>query len=137
MTTQLGTGGTVMTPDCDYEVVVVSYRSRAPLSRLLDILEGAKVVVVDNAARTEPVRDLALSHGAKYVDPGRNVGFAVAANLGAANVAADVVIFVNPDCLPTTTVLEELAASVCHEPRMGSCSPRLMGTDGVSSSVGG
>jgi GT2 family glycosyltransferase len=128
---------TVNAPDCDYEIVIVSYRSRAPLSRLLDALVGEKVVVVDNAARVEPVRDLTSAHDAAYVDPGGNVGFAAAANLGAAEAEAEVVIFVNPDCLPAPNVLQELADSLCRDPSLGSCSPRLIGVNGASSTVGG
>jgi N-acetylglucosaminyl-diphospho-decaprenol L-rhamnosyltransferase len=128
---------TLKTHDCDYEIIIVSYRSRAPLSRLLDVLDGEKVVVVDNAARTDPVRDLTSAHGARYLDPGENVGFAAAANLGAESADAEVMIFVNPDCLPTRPVLAELADCLCRDRSLGSCSPRLTGTDGETSTVGG
>jgi N-acetylglucosaminyl-diphospho-decaprenol L-rhamnosyltransferase len=123
--------------DCTYEIVIVSYRSRGPLSTLLAELHGKPVVVVDNAARIEPVRDLTTKYGARYLDPGENVGFAAAANLGAESAQAEIVIFVNPDCLPTASALEELANYLGQDAGLGSCSPRLTGRDGRTSKVVG
>ena len=124
--------------DCTYELVVVSYRSRRPLARLLDAVDGVRVVVVDNAADVDGVRDLVNAHTAvRYLDAGGNVGFAAAANLGAAASEADVVIFVNPDCLPTRPVLDELASSLSNQPDIASCSPALQDADGRIARVGG
>ena len=68
--------------DCTYELVIVSYRSSRPLTRLLNAVEGASVLVVDNAAESDGVRDLTTRFGAtRYLDAGGNVGFAAAANL--------------------------------------------------------
>src|SRR5215207_6463032 len=109
--------------DCTYELVVVSYRSRRPLSRLLDAVEGMPVVVVDNAADVDGVNELTTTREAvRYLDAGGNLGFAAAANLGASVSTAEVVIFVNPDCLPAASVLDELASTVSSRPDVASCS---------------
>jgi N-acetylglucosaminyl-diphospho-decaprenol L-rhamnosyltransferase len=129
-----------MTPEghCTYELVIVSYRSSRPLYRLLKAVEGASVLVVDNAAEADGVRDLTTRHSAiRYLDAGGNVGFAAAANLGAAASSADILIFVNPDCLPSPAVLAELTRTLCQRPDIASCSPALREADGQYSAVGG
>ena len=116
---------------CTYELVVVSYRSRQPLSRLLDAVDGVPVVVVDNAAEVDGVSDLIEKHAAvRYIDAGSNIGFAAAANLGAAASQADIVIFVNPDCLPSLAVLKDLTRNLCEHPDVAACSPALCDDDG-------
>jgi GT2 family glycosyltransferase len=122
-----------------YELVVVSYRSRQPLSRLLDAVDGVPVVVVDNAANAHGVRDLTAGRPAvRYLDAGGNVGFAAAANLGASICTTDIVIFVNPDCIPTIRVLDELARFVSGRPDVASCSPALRDAAGhLSRQTGG
>ena len=83
-------------------VVVVAYRSRDHLARglptLLDDPSVGDVVVVDNSS--DPgTADLvgALAGRARYVDPGANLGFARACNLGAAHTTDPVLTFLNPD----------------------------------------
>ena len=123
---------------CTYELVVVSYRSRQPLSRLLDAVDGVPVVVVDNAAEVDGVSDLIEKHAAvRYIDAGSNIGFAAAANLGAAASQADIVIFVNPDCLPSLAVLKDLTRNLCEHPDVAACSPALCDDDGRYSRTGG
>jgi N-acetylglucosaminyl-diphospho-decaprenol L-rhamnosyltransferase len=124
--------------DCTYELVIVSYRSTRPLKRLLNAVEGASVLVVDNAAGADGVRDLTTRYSAvRYLDAGGNVGFAAAANLGAAASNADILIFVNPDCLPSPAVLAELTRTLCQQPDIASCSPALRGADGRYAAMGG
>jgi N-acetylglucosaminyl-diphospho-decaprenol L-rhamnosyltransferase len=123
---------------CTYELVVVSYHSRKPLCRLLDAVDGVPVVVVDNAANVDGIKDVTSTRTAvRYVDARENVGFAGAANLGAAVSEADVVIFVNPDCLPTRAVMDQLASTVSSHPDIASCSPALRDVDGRLSRLGG
>ena len=86
-------------------VVVVAYRSADHIgsclrSILLD--DAVQVVVVDNSgdAKTAAIcESLRLAHGRiSYVDPGRNLGYGRACNLGLAQVAgSDYVAVVNPD----------------------------------------
>ncbi|HEX6233935.1 MAG TPA: glycosyltransferase [Jiangellaceae bacterium] len=124
--------------DCSYELVIVSYRSSRPLARLLNAVEGASVLVVDNAAGSDGVRDLTTRFSAaRYLNAGGNVGFAAAANLGAAASNAGILIFVNPDCLPSPGVLAELCRTLRQQPDIASCAPALRGTDGRYATIGG
>ncbi|HUP85612.1 MAG TPA: glycosyltransferase [Acidimicrobiales bacterium] len=84
------------------DVVFVNYRSEDDLQRVLATLESAaaygldvRVQVIDCSGSAS---HLPASSGFVHVsDPGRNVGFGPAANLGAAEGTAAVVAFVNPD----------------------------------------
>jgi N-acetylglucosaminyl-diphospho-decaprenol L-rhamnosyltransferase len=129
----------VADPGCRYELVVVSYRSRQPLSRLLAAVDGVPVIVVDNAADIDGVQDLTSTRSSvRYVDAHGNLGFAAAANLGASVSDADVLVFVNPDCLPTVPVLDQLAGHVCGEDEVASCAPALVDAAGhLSRQAGG
>lgn len=85
-------------------VVVVAYRSAPHLARglpalLVDPAVG-DVVVVDNS-RDPATAALVAGFGGRftYVDPGGNLGFARACNLGMRRTGDPVVTFLNPDVL--------------------------------------
>jgi GT2 family glycosyltransferase len=122
-----------------YEVVVVSYRSRAQLARLLSVLpHHVAVVVADNSADHERVDDLLVGRpGAQYLDTGANLGFAAAANLGARAARAPILIFVNPDSAPTEAVLTSLVDELETDPTLGSCHPVLIDDAGSIKTVAG
>lgn len=91
-------------------VVVVAYRSlehlRHGLPPLLADPSVGDVVVVDNS-RDEATERLVQSTTAgrvRYVDPGGNIGFARACNLGARLTGDPVVLFLNPDVRLTRSV---------------------------------
>jgi GT2 family glycosyltransferase len=96
-----------------YEVVVVTYRSRAAVAGLLAGLpDDVRVALVDNAGGADGLREVAARRpGTRWLDGGGR-GFAHAANLGARTSAAPVVVFVNPDARPTTAVIDQLVADV-------------------------
>jgi GT2 family glycosyltransferase len=83
----------------DIEVVVVAYRAAELLDVCLGRLEGAwPVLVVDNSSDRE-VLGVARRHGATYVDPGTNLGFAAGVNVGLSRrsrPSADLLLL-NPD----------------------------------------
>lgn len=85
----------------DPAVVVVAYGAPELLERALEPVAGAfDLTVVDNSGDAA-VRAVALAAGARYLDPGANLGFGAAVNLGigAAHTArpgADVLLL-NPD----------------------------------------
>jgi GT2 family glycosyltransferase len=85
--------------DGDVEVLVVAYGAPELLDRCLATLGGGlAVVVVDNSS--DPlVRAVVQRHGADYVDPGANLGFAGGVNAGTARrhlPHADLLLL-NPD----------------------------------------
>ncbi|SEB83525.1 Glycosyltransferase involved in cell wall bisynthesis [Paramicrobacterium humi] len=84
------------------QVVVVAFGSPDILSQSLSALDRAfPVTVVDNGS-SKATRAIALEHGAHYIDPGANVGFAAGVNaalrsLGARGSSGDDVLLLNPD----------------------------------------
>jgi N-acetylglucosaminyl-diphospho-decaprenol L-rhamnosyltransferase len=117
---------------CDFELVVVTYRSRPQVEQLFASLPGVPVVVVDNSAGVDGMADLVAARpGARYLDGGGR-GFAHAANLGARSSRHDVVVFVNPDARPTLPVIEALVHDVATDPTCASSSAATAGPDGQS-----
>lgn len=118
---------------------MVTYRSRQQVVGFLERL-GADVpiVIVDNSANVDGVREeLAGRPGARYIDGG-GVGFARAANLGARSSDRDVVVFVNPDGRPGVADIETLVADVVEEPGLAASAATPVGPDGRSEiGVGG
>jgi len=109
--------------------VVVAYHAPAQLARCLAGLERElPVTVVDNSSSRE-VAAVANRHGAAYVDPGRNLGFAAAVNVALARLAgqdADVLLL-NPDAVVSPIEARELARFL-HMPenvRVAAVAPRL------------
>lgn len=133
---------TLATPDVgrtDYELVMVTYRSRRQVVGFLENLDAdVPLVIVDNSANVDGVREeLAGRANARYIDGG-GVGFARAANLGARSSDRDVVVFVNPDGRPHLEDIEALVADVVQDPTLAVCAATPVGADGRSEiGVGG
>jgi N-acetylglucosaminyl-diphospho-decaprenol L-rhamnosyltransferase len=88
------------------DFVSVNYRSEDALFRLAESLQGLAatipgcgLVVVDCSGSADRLKTLRLIGDlpVEIFDPGENVGFARAANLGFRTSRSDVVVFVNPD----------------------------------------
>ena len=80
-------------------VVVVSYGAPQLLDTCLDSLGGQfDVIVVDNGS-SDATRVVSDRHGARYVDPGRNLGFAAGVNraLALVDLATTDILLCNPD----------------------------------------
>lgn len=118
-------------PTHDFELVLVTYRSRDQVEGLLAGLPGGlPAVVVDNSHDADGVRGLAAGRPhTRYLDAG-GVGFARAANAGARSSDYDVVVFVNPDTRPTIETLQAIVADVRLDPGLVSSSPLNVGGDG-------
>jgi GT2 family glycosyltransferase len=121
----------------DVCVVVVSWNTRDLLGRCLDSLKPdadaglAQVVVVDNASSDgspEMVRD--RHPWAELVEPGMNLGFGPAVNLGAAGRGGDWVVAANADTAPEPGALALLLGAAARRPDAGIAAPRLIQPDG-------
>jgi len=115
----------------DFELVVVSYRSRAQVEGLLAPLPAdLPVAVVDNAGGVDAVGELldGRPHGRLLDGGGR--GFAHAANLGALTSSYPVVVFVNPDARPSLGVLRDLVDDVSRDASLASSAATTTGADG-------
>jgi N-acetylglucosaminyl-diphospho-decaprenol L-rhamnosyltransferase len=123
-----------------YAAVVVNFNAGPLLTRcvrslLADAGAGAapEVVVVDNGSEDGSVAELrSVCPDVTVVDPGANLGYARAANLGTAATRAGVVAVLNPDTLidPGTGVamLRRFAA----EPDLGALGPHIRDEQGAT-----
>lgn len=122
----------------DYELIVVAYKSRRQLGGLLADLPDVPLAVVDNSATEEDLSDLLeWRSNARHLDTGGNVGFSVAANLGAQTSSAPNLIFLNPDTRPSIEVLEDLVGQLRSDPGAAAAAPNLTKPGGQPASGGG
>lgn len=114
-----------------FEVVLVSYRSRGHVEELIGSWPAdLPVVVVDNSANSDGIREMVAEHPcARYADGGGQ-GFARAANLGAASSSAPYVVFVNPDCRPAYDDLAALVVGLAADAGAASHAATMTGHDG-------
>jgi N-acetylglucosaminyl-diphospho-decaprenol L-rhamnosyltransferase len=115
-----------------YEVVVIAYQSRAPLTQFLESLgSGVSVIVVDNSAEIDDLADLARRfQNVRLVDAGGNLGFSAGANLGARHSKAEHLVFMNPDTLPSESALSQMIAALEESSTVASCGAAGIGTAG-------
>jgi hypothetical protein len=122
-------------------VVIVNYNAGPLLAACVDaaLPQVDEVVIVDNASSDDSLArlNMRLPDGARLrvIRNGRNLGFAVACNQGAAAAKGDDVMFLNPDC-----ILEANAVSRLHDvlrghseagPEVGMVGGLLMNPDGT------
>jgi GT2 family glycosyltransferase len=106
-------------------VVVVAYGDPAVLGDCLGALGGKyPVVVVDNSSSTS-TRDVAARAGATYLDPGENLGFAAAVNLGlgVTPLLDRDVLLLNPDAVIGPEDVERLRAALHEGPTVACVAP--------------
>lgn len=88
---------------------------------LLDEPEIARVVIVDNASRSEYRQRLRTLEGARveleFVP--RNRGFAAGVNTGLARINAPVVAIVNPDCVVQRGSITAMVEAIDAQPNVG------------------
>ncbi len=124
-----------MKPDAsDVAAVVVSYRARPYLEGCLRSLKAvpglAEVVIVDNASK-DGTADAARSFpGVRVIENSDNVGFAGAANQGAAATRAPYLLLLNCDIELTADALDRLLEIMTAQPRCAAASARLVTADG-------
>lgn len=84
--------------DRPVEVIVVAYGSPELLRRALEPVASLPTTVVDNSSLPE-IAALCAEFGVRYLDPGRNGGFATGVNVGLADrlVPGADVLLLNPD----------------------------------------
>jgi glycosyltransferase involved in cell wall biosynthesis/GT2 family glycosyltransferase len=106
------------------EVVVVAYGTPALLDRCLTTLGGTyPVIIVDNSSDAA-VRAVAEQHRARYIDPGRNLGFGAGVNLALAQrTGSGDVLLLNPDATITPGGVAELSDVLHAHPRLGCVAP--------------
>jgi GT2 family glycosyltransferase len=120
----------------DLEVVVVAYGAPELLRRALEPLAGLPVTVVDNSSLPE-IAALCAEIGVRYVDPGRNGGFAAGVNEALADrlrPGGDVLL-VNPDAVISRTDIDALHAALLAAPDLASVGPSQVDERGAPAQV--
>jgi GT2 family glycosyltransferase len=121
--------------DRDLLVVLVAFNSTESLGEALRGLgDGRRVVVVDNGV-DEQVRRLAERHGAEYVTPGRNLGFATAVNIGLARREGQHVLLLNPDALVAGATVDGLVEALERDRDICAVAPSLVDGEGLPQRV--
>ncbi len=120
----------------DLNVIVVSYGSPALLREALAPLRGTyPTIVVDNSSLAE-AKDVANEAEARYVDPGQNLGFARAVNvgLGLRHPPDADVLLLNPDAQISVQGVDRLLEVLRADPTLACVAPtqRVPGADDLS-----
>ena len=113
--------------------IVVTHNSAGQLGASLDALcaSGVAVRVVDNASSDSTAALLDSDYSGLWIVANPvNVGFARAVNEALADVAADVVLLVNPDCVVPPATVRGLIGHMRSHPWVGVAGPRLVGPGG-------
>lgn len=114
-----------------YEIVLVTYRSGPLVRALLDELPSSlPIVIVDNGHGIDGLGAIPAGRPAtRYLD-GPGAGFASGANVGARSSTHDIVIFVNPDSVPTMRQLDSLALDLAGDPTLAGVAAMTVKSDG-------
>ncbi|MBN0042171.1 glycosyltransferase [Cellulosimicrobium cellulans] len=119
------------------EVVVVAYGSPAMVRDALAPLAGKyPITVVDNSSLPE-IREITELAGGRYLDPGRNGGFAAGVNHALAHrqVPGADVLLLNPDAVVTPEDVQTLHRALHAAPGIASVGPQQVDDDGVRARV--
>ena len=108
--------------------IVIPVRDRVDdLAALLPLLEGCRVVVVDDGSRDpEPLATVVARHGARLVRRERSGGPGVARNEGLATVTTAFACLLDSDCRPPTGFLDRLLPAL-GDPTVALVAPRITG----------
>lgn len=114
------------------EVVVVAYGAPELLRRALEPVAGMAVTVVDNSSMPE-IAALCAELGVRYLDPGRNGGFAAGVNVALRDrllPGADVLLL-NPDAVVTRDDIGALHAALRAQSDLASVGPSQVDESGT------
>jgi N-acetylglucosaminyl-diphospho-decaprenol L-rhamnosyltransferase len=121
-----------------WAAVVVNFEAGALLLECVDSLLGdtsagtPEVVVVDNGSTDGSVAALRRAHPTvRVVEPGRNLGYAAAANRGIAVTSSPIVAVGNPDLVVAPGTAAALLARFDAEPDLGALGPAIDNSDGT------
>lgn len=119
------------------EIVVVAYGSPDLVRRALEPVRALPVTVVDNSSLPE-IADLCADLGCRYLDPGRNGGFAAGVNHALAHrqVPEGDVLLLNPDAVIAGADVHRLQEALLGEPDLASVGPAQVDDRGTPAQVG-
>lgn len=116
-------------------MVIVTHDSEATLRRCVEAVlaqseVALEVCIVDNASSRDPAEALIGLDRCTLVHHARNLGFSVACNRGAADCAAEWLLFLNPDCFLEPGQLARLIDIAIRIPQLGVLGAQLLNEDG-------
>ncbi|MGW9631479.1 glycosyltransferase [Agromyces sp. NPDC055520] len=120
----------------DLEIIVVAYGAPAMLRRALEPVAQLPVTVVDNSSLPE-IAALCAELGVRYLDPGRNGGFAAGVNVALADrlrPGADVLLL-NPDAAISVDDIAALQRALHARGDLASVGPSQVDDDGTPARV--
>lgn len=126
----------------DINIVIVNWKMKDDIDRCLDSLfadaknSGLDIAahVIDNSRNADGIKKILEEKyaGVKYIDPGGNIGFGKAQNLGFKSAEAKFYLALNPDIeFPAGGgALKRMAEFMDKSPRVGIAGPKLLNMDG-------
>lgn len=118
-------------------VIIVAYKSETEIGPCLASLPRRigggllECIVVNNSHGDATSQIIARDHAwVEYVNPGANLGFGRANNLGFARARGEHVLFLNPDTVSNAEAFEHCLLLLQRDPGVGLVSPRLVMADG-------
>lgn len=113
-------------------IITVAYNSEKVLPAMLaSVPEGVRVIIVDNASQDgAALQRIAADHGAQVIPMGRNAGFGVACNAGAAAAVTPYLLFLNPDAVLRPGAIDALRAAAGRHSGAAAFNPRITHEDG-------
>jgi GT2 family glycosyltransferase len=120
-------------------IIIVSYFVRQEVEDCLDELKKSdiplEVFVVDNASTDGTYEMLLEKYGdwqaLKSIRSPENVGLARANNIPLARLTGEYTLILNPDTIPTPTVLRQLVEYLDQHPDVGVVGPKSLYGDGT------
>jgi GT2 family glycosyltransferase len=103
----------------------------------LESRHSAEIIVVDDCSPDDTAERLSGWAGIRAVRTPENLGFVGACNLGAAQAAGDVLVFLNNDTVVHPEWLDALLDTLASDQRIGLVGSLLLGADGAVQESGG
>lgn len=118
------------------EIIVVAYYSAELLRETLVPISHLPVTVIDNSSDTD-VRAVCVALGVRYLDPGRNGGFAAGVNHGLSHrlLPGGDVLLLNPDAVVHPEDICRLHSALLEDPGLASVGPAQVDGEGRTSRV--
>jgi GT2 family glycosyltransferase len=117
----------------DISIIIVAYKSEKYLPPLLDSIKKGKdglkkqIIVIDNYGQDDSIK-VAKNHSSKplVLEPGENLGFAKAVNLGIKKATGKYIFLINPDSVLVGNCLQYLYQFAESKKVLGAVVPKLV-----------
>jgi GT2 family glycosyltransferase len=114
-------------------IITIPYKSEKHIGPLLDSIKKSKdgltkqIIVIDNYGQDKSAQ-IAKKHPTKPIvlEPGENLGFAKAANLGLKKATGDYILLINPDTTLVGNSLKYLYDFASQTKPLGAVAPKLI-----------